>query len=287
MARKTLSTYIQDNGNNEELAYIPITAIEIANNSRKYFDPEKLQELADSISQYGILEPLIVAPSGYKYVLVVGERRYRAALLIGLKNIPVVIKKISQDEARIINLIENLQREELNPYEETCAILEILKIQLNLSEQEVIEFLRQIKNKTHKDQENALLVQQIFEKIGTFSPESYLASRIPLLELSDPLKEVLSQGKIPYTKALLINKVEINSQSPLIQEVVEQNISVKVLKLKINNLLAKPQPPSNSIKERVNAIAKSLSSLDEKKRKKVEGLLGKIEQIIRELNIIP
>ena len=88
---------------------------------RKKFDEDALMELADSIKQYGVLEPILVQPRGDYYEIISGERRWRAAKLAGLKEIPVVIKNLTDQEIAEISLIENIQREDLNPIEEALA----------------------------------------------------------------------------------------------------------------------------------------------------------------------
>ena len=93
---------------------------------RKRFDEETLEELADSIRQFGILQPLIVQERTDYYEIIAGERRWRAAKLAGLKEIPVIVKKMSDQEIVEISLIENIQRENLNPIEEAVAYKRLL-----------------------------------------------------------------------------------------------------------------------------------------------------------------
>ena len=88
---------------------------------RKKFDEDALQELADSIKQYGVLQPLLVSDKKDYYEIVAGERRWRAAKLAGLKEVPVVVRELSTQEIVEISLIENIQREDLNPVEEAMA----------------------------------------------------------------------------------------------------------------------------------------------------------------------
>ena len=88
---------------------------------RKQFDEEKLEELAQSIRTYGIVQPIIVQRIGDRYTIIAGERRYRAARLAGLSLVPVVIKEFSEQEFMEVSLVENLQREDLNPIEEAAG----------------------------------------------------------------------------------------------------------------------------------------------------------------------
>ena len=104
--------------------------------ARKQFDEAALSELADSIAQHGVLQPLLVRPIlGGGYQLIAGERRWRASRIAGLTQVPVVIKELSDDEAAVISLIENLQREDLNPVEEAFGFASLFK-DFNLTQEE-------------------------------------------------------------------------------------------------------------------------------------------------------
>jgi ParB family transcriptional regulator, chromosome partitioning protein len=127
---------------------------------RRYFDPQALKELVESVKQHGILQPLLVRPlGGGKYELVAGERRYRAAQEVKLELVPVVVRDLSNDQAFQLALIENLQREDLNPIEETEGILHLLAIRLHCDVEAVKSLLYRMKNahsKEEKQQKGAL-----------------------------------------------------------------------------------------------------------------------------------
>ena len=105
---------------------------------RTRFDEDALQELADSIKQYGIIEPIVVQKRDKHYEIIAGERRWRAARIAGLKEVPVVVKEYSEDEIFTIALIENIQREDLNPIEEAVAYQKLIQ-ELKLKQDEVAE----------------------------------------------------------------------------------------------------------------------------------------------------
>lgn len=127
----------QQNVSRETL--IPINDIEPNRaQPRSHFDEDALQELADSIKQYGIIEPLVVQKKGSRFEIIAGERRWRAARIAGMKEVPVVIKEYSENEIFTIALIENIQREDLNPIEEATAYQKLIK-ELNLKQDEVAE----------------------------------------------------------------------------------------------------------------------------------------------------
>ncbi|MEO1184682.1 MAG: ParB/RepB/Spo0J family partition protein, partial [Cyanobacteria bacterium J06636_27] len=127
---------------------VPLKQIHIAaTQPRRYFDPKAISELAESIKQHGILQPLLVRPRARTgYELVAGERRYRAAKECGLKDVPVVIRKLSNEAAFQLALIENLQREDLNPVEETEGILHLLAIRLGKAVEEIPPLLRRLQH---------------------------------------------------------------------------------------------------------------------------------------------
>ena len=127
---------------------VPLKQIHIATTQpRRYFDPKALSELANSIKQHGILQPLLVRPRARTgYELVAGERRYRAAKECGLKDVPVVIRELSNEAAFQLALIENLQREDLNPVEETEGILHLLAIRLGRAIEEIPPLLRRLQH---------------------------------------------------------------------------------------------------------------------------------------------
>ena len=108
---------------------------------RKDFDEESLQELADSIARYGVLQPLLVRPIGDNgYQLIAGERRWRAARMAGLTEIPVVVREMSDEEAAAFALIENLQREDLNPVEEAFGLRKLME-DFNLTQEQAAEII--------------------------------------------------------------------------------------------------------------------------------------------------
>jgi len=134
--------------NADSTTNVPLKQIHIAaTQPRRYFDPKALSELAESIKQHGILQPLLVRPRARTgYELVAGERRYRAAKECGLKDVPVVIRELSNEAAFQLALIENLQREDLNPVEETEGILHLLAIRLGRAVEEIPPLLRRLQH---------------------------------------------------------------------------------------------------------------------------------------------
>ncbi|MCC2696020.1 ParB/RepB/Spo0J family partition protein [Nodularia sp. LEGE 04288] len=138
---------------------------------RRYFDPQALKELVSSVKQHGILQPLLVRPVAEgQYELVAGERRYRAATEVGLENVPVVVRELTDDQAFQLALIENLQREDLNPVEETEGILYLLAIRLGCDAESVKSLLYRMKNAQNKGGQDSK--DSLNESRRNFSPNS-------------------------------------------------------------------------------------------------------------------
>jgi ParB family transcriptional regulator, chromosome partitioning protein len=188
---------------------------------RRYFDPDKIEELSRSIKELGILEPLLVRPvTGGNYELVAGERRYKAAQLAGLTEVPVVVREMDDVTTSKVQLVENLQREDLNPIEETEGILELIALQLEWDRNEVTSHLNKMRNVCDRygedsevrhnvmSQSETQIIKELFASLGRMSWESFVKNRLPLLNLPQDVMEVLRDGKLEYTKARAIAKIK-------------------------------------------------------------------------------
>ncbi len=139
--QKTLTGELFDINNSKGMVNIPIgQLLANPNQPRKTFYDETITELADSIKQHGLLSPIIIRPKGKKYEIIAGERRYKAAEQAGLKEVPAIIKKASDRDSKIISLIENIQREDLNDIDRATALSE-LKGSLKLSWDDIAQKL--------------------------------------------------------------------------------------------------------------------------------------------------
>lgn len=263
----------------DEPQTLPISVIDLPSNQpRRYFDPNKLEQLTESVKKHGILEPLLVRPllvgsgvisvsapradstqagsSGYqdsaeseseaRYELVAGERRFRAATAAGLSDVPVVVRAFNDVEALEVSLMENLQREDLNPVEETEGILELLALSLDTSRDDVISLLNRVANAKKRDQDltdNVIrqmeIVDKVFTTIGRISPESFRTNRIPLLNLPEDVLESLRRGELEYTKARSISKVKDEySRQLLLTQAVQNQLSLNEIRSQVKQLSA-------------------------------------------------
>jgi len=259
---------------------------------RKYFDPEKLEQLASSIKAHGVIEPLLVRPLGNKYELVAGERRYRACQMAEINDIPVTIKELSDESAFELALVENLQREDLNPVEETEGVLFLLAQKLTMSVESVVNLLYKINNESKKEFNHNVMVnseieviESVFKDLGRGRWQSFVVNRLPLLKLPEDILTVLREGKIAYTKAIALSKIKDDTaRQELLKKVIENNLSLSQIKKQVK-LCNSNQRDNESPQLRVKEITKSINKAklwekEPKKWQKVEKLLAKIEELI-------
>lgn len=171
---------------------------------RKAFDQEQLEELADSIRKYGVLQPLLVQKKGESYEIIAGERRWRAAKLAGLKTIPVVIREYSPQQAMEIALIENVQREDLNPIEEARAYQRLMQ-EFSLKQEEIAE--RVSKNRTTIT--NSMRLLNLASEVQQMLVEGRIASghARALLAVADPYQQ-LELAKKVEAERMSVREVE-------------------------------------------------------------------------------
>jgi ParB family transcriptional regulator, chromosome partitioning protein len=268
------------------------------NQPRRWFDPDKMAQLAQSVNEHGILEPLLVRPlDNGEYELIAGERRLRAAKEVGLAEVPIISKKLSDKQALSISILENLQREDLNPVEEVEAILGLLAINLDVAPEEVKSILNEVANAKKRNIEVTGNVSRQLEQIestltgiGRFNAESFRTSRLPLLNLPPDVLETLRFGKLEYTKARAIARVKEEQQrADLLDKAISQNLSLSQIKELIQQLHennAQEIPPEKVLSQKYSDIGKRLNQVkiweDVKKSKKLEKLLGDIEKLLAE-----
>jgi len=172
-----------------------------AGQPRKVFDQERLQALAESIKEHGVVQPIIVRQDGNRYVIVAGERRWRAAKLAGLKTIPVVIKELSSRQVMEIALIENLQREDLNPIEEAEAYQKLME-EYNMTQEEVAKLVGKSR--------------------------AAIANSVRLLSLAKEIQEMLVDGRLTSGHARTLVAIEDqNRQKELAEIIVKKGLNVR------------------------------------------------------------
>ena len=172
-----------------------------ADQPRKTFDEEKLKELADSIARHGMVQPIIVRQNGERFVIVAGERRFRAARLAGLTQVPVIVKALDDAEVMEVARIENLQRENLNPIEEAAAI----------------RFLME---------QHDLTQEEVAKRLAKSRPA--IANSLRLLNLDDGVQDYVREGKLSAGAArALVAVKDARKQRTLAQEASLRGLSVR------------------------------------------------------------
>lgn len=171
---------------------------------RKNFDEDSLLELSESLKQYGMLQPLLVQDKKEYYEIVAGERRWRAAKLAGLKEIPVIIKKLTDQEIVEISLIENIQRENLNPIEEAIAYKRLLN-EFNLKQDEVAERV----SKSRTAVTNAIRLLKLDERVQRMVIDDLITTghARALLAIPDPEKQYILAQQI-FDEKLSVRETE-------------------------------------------------------------------------------
>lgn len=171
---------------------------------RKNFDEDSLQELADSIRQFGLLQPILVQDKKSYYEIIAGERRWRAAKLAGLKEVPVIIRNLTDQEVVEISLIENIQRENLNPIEEALAYKRLLN-EFNLKQDEVAERV----SKSRTAVTNSMRLLKLDERVQQMVIDDMLSTghARALLGIEDPELQYTTAAKV-FDEKLSVREVE-------------------------------------------------------------------------------
>jgi ParB family transcriptional regulator, chromosome partitioning protein len=260
---------------------------------RRYFSQDKMNQLIASVEEHGILEPLIVRPlktGGYE--LVAGERRLRAAKELGLAQVPIVIRDFSDEKALEVALLENLQRDDLNPIDETEGILNLLCQVIKGDKADVVGLLNKFANVhrrrlqlTEEESERMALIDQVFLKVGRLNREGFRTNRLPLLNLPEDVLQVLREGELEYTKARVIAKLEnLKQRKALIVEALRDDLSLTQIKLKVQEVLNADTEMVIGEKLRQSLIVlskqKSAAWRNEKNHKKLERLLSELQKIL-------
>lgn len=260
---------------------------------RNYFNQVAMEELAASIKEHGILQPLLVRPlPGNQYELVAGERRYKAAQAVGLTVVPVTVREMSDSEVLQYALVENLQREDLNPVEETEGILQLLEMRLQKDRDWIISLLNQMANGKRGRTDSAVrkreqqLIQDVFSSIGRrITTESFRTHRLPLLKLPPELFEALRYGRIQWTKAKEIAKLESESERlALLERAIAQGLSLR----QIQRIVREKKIPRDSAQQQreVEGLLQKFTQFkawkNPEKRDKIESLLMELKELLSE-----
>lgn len=222
--------------------YLKISLIEPNREQpRKEFNQEHLEELAESIRQYGVLQPIMVQKNGELYEIIAGERRWRAAKMAGLKEVPVMIRDYDKQKKMEISLIENVQRADLNPIEEAMAYMQLIE-EFGLKQEEIAE--RVAKNRTT------------------------ITNSLRLLKLDSRIQELLVQGAISNGHARALLAIEdMDKQYAAAELIVKKKLSVREVEKLVKSILK----PDNKEKKKEE---KDLSFIFQDLEERMKSIMG-------------
>lgn len=233
---------------------------------RKTFNEETLRELATSIKEYGVVQPVIVKKSIKGYELIAGERRCKASRMAGLTEIPAIIKDFTDQEMMEIALIENIQREDLNPIDEAKSVMNIIKLRGMTQEEFAIKFGKS---------------------------RSYITNLLGLLNLPDNIQTMLINKELSTSHARVLSKLEDNSQiDELATKVINENLNVRDLEALVTNrdivkrkpIVVQPKEPKYHIYESV--ISDKVGNRVKISKNKIEITFDSIKDLERIMEIL-
>ena len=201
---------------------------------RREFSEDSIKELAETLDKDGLLQPIVVREDGDQYEIIAGERRYRAAKSLGWETIPAIVKNMDDDQAASLALIENLQREDLNPIDEAKAYTNLMKL-------------------------NNLTQTALAKDMG--KSQSYVANKLRLLKLGDEVEQALIEGKITARHGRALIGLSEDDQKRVLAEIEAKGLNVKQTEEIAKDVEAyfNPKPKAKSEQKRVvNRIPKDL-----------------------------
>lgn len=240
-------------GSKSGAMFVKISSVEPnTNQPRKQFDEDALLELSESVKQYGILQPLLVSDKKDYYEIIAGERRWRAAKLAGLKEVPVIVKEFTEQELVEISLIENIQREDLNPVEEAMAYKRLID-EFHLKQDEVAE------------------------RVG--KSRTAVTNSMRLLKLSEKVQQMLIDEMITAGHARAILAIsDKEKQETVAMKVFDEKLSVRETEALVKRML---EPPKTEKKSKFTTAEDAIyESLEEK----MKSIMGTRVQIHRKKN---
>lgn len=215
-----------------------VTEIDVAsifanpNQPRKVFDETALNELAASIKKHGVIMPIIVNKSGDRYMIIAGERRFRASKIAGLSKVPVIIKNYNERQIKEISLIENLQREDLNPIEAATAMRSLME-------------------------DYGMTQEELADRIGKSRPA--IANTLRLLNLSQDVIKLVANGALSAGHARTLISLPQMDQVKVAEEAIKDGLSVRDVEKRVKEYFAPPEEKAKKkVKQELSAELKEL-----------------------------
>lgn len=244
---------------------------------RREFNDARLQTLAQSIREQGVLQPLLVRKAGQDFEIIAGERRWRAAQLAGLTEVPVIIRDLTDVQARQVALIENLQREDLNTVDEVDAKLELVAHTLGLSASGARTRLMQLLREEQGPEHDAL--DEVFAPLGE-QWTSFARNKLKILNWPPAILEAV-RGGLAYTLAQLIVPVDARHH-PKLLKLAAGGLSRAELQAEIRRLSTAPQTAPQAVRvAKVLGSARWLARLSSTEQQAVEKWLKQMPGVLR------
>lgn len=283
-AKGTLNALLGPEGASEltsrdQLRLVPLAQlIPTPHQPRSSFTPESLAELADSIRENGVLQPILIRPQGEGFEIVAGERRWRAAQLAGLGTIPAYIRDLNDEQAAAASAVENLIREDLNPVEEVEAKRRIAALTLGVADEEVMTRLRRLLDHPEEDPQGIANLNHAFGRLGGEKWESFVRNKGRILNLPEDVREAIKSG-LDYRKGLLIGSVASAKERGKLLKLAAAGETVQQLRTRLKPAQAQPDQRWKEIAQRLGK-KKWSDGLSAQEQARVDQLLDELQTLL-------
>ncbi|SMB84273.1 ParB/RepB/Spo0J family partition protein [Deinococcus hopiensis] len=252
---------------------------------RRTFDEASLRQLAESIRERGVLQPLLVRPlSEERYEIVYGERRWRAAKLAGVETVPSLVRDLSDEEAELVATVENLQREDLNRYDEVAFKLRLIARLFGTTSQEAAQRLKELRSDPSRDLEQVAQLVALFTQLGREQWLSFVTNGLPVLNLPEVLVQAVQGGTLEYSKALLIARAPQEHQPALLRSAVDDQVTHLELREQISALKRRSSSGAELavVQLKKKMTPRVLNKLTADQRTRAEALIQQLNEILGE-----
>ncbi|MDR6218452.1 ParB/RepB/Spo0J family partition protein [Deinococcus soli (ex Cha et al. 2016)] len=253
--------------------------------SRRYFDQAAIDTLAQSMKKHGQLTPLLVwKDDSEQYEVLAGERRWRALTALNRKvALADVLSGISFEQAQEIALVDNLQRENLNRFEEVKGKLDLIARRLNLTAEEARAEVLRLRNGTSDNAEHLNVVQDVLSMAGNETLNSFVSNGFPVLDLPPVLREPIEAGRLHPSKALVIRGAPEAHHAALVEETIRDGLTRQQLLERVRSLHT---PKTKTYRTTADVVRSLLTparvkTLDTAKQAELEGLLTKVRDLLQ------
>ncbi|ACO47653.1 ParB/RepB/Spo0J family partition protein [Deinococcus deserti] len=249
---------------------------------RTTFTEGNLRELADSIRENGVLQPILVRTTPAGLEIVAGERRWRAAQLAGLTTIPAYVRDLDDQQAAAASAVENLIREDLNPLEEVEAKRRIAALALDIPEDQVMTRLRRLLDKPEEDPDGVRELDTAFGRLGGEKWQSFLRNKGRILNLPEDVKEAV-RGGLDYRKALVIGGAGDAEERGRLLALARDGATVQALH-------DAQKPPHTQREAQIKAVARALGQkrllerISPRQQSRVDKLVAELHRILVEVD---